>query len=103
MPNLASWNHSGAGGGLSTPVPGPLSKGPLLVAAAAAGPQLDLCAVGGAGAGDVQAQSGLDTGDGAVRVEGPLLVGAAVAGPGDHRCAVGGAPAGGVQAQRRAA
>src|SRR2546429_6420978 len=37
----------------------------------------DLRAVGGGGAVGVQAQSGLDTGDGAVGVEVPLLVGQA--------------------------
>src|SRR5690349_15429784 len=74
-----------------------LSESPLLVALSVAGPQLNLGAVGGSGARDVKAQSGLDTGDGAVGVDVPLLVGLPVAGPDDHRRAIGCAAAGGVQ------
>src|ERR1022692_624658 len=61
-----------------------LTEGPLLVGLAVARPQLGQGAVGGARARDVQAQSGLDAGDGAVGVELPLLVGAAVTGPDLH-------------------
>src|SRR6185369_6814588 len=53
--------------------------------AAVAGPQLQRSAVDVAGrdvaTGHVQAQAGLNAGDGAVRVQPPLLVGASVAGP----------------------
>src|ERR1019366_3431930 len=58
-----------------------LSEGPLLVALAVAGPQFDGGAVGGGRSGHVEAQAGLDAGDGAVGVDVPLLVGAAAAGP----------------------
>ncbi|HEY5003349.1 MAG TPA: hypothetical protein VII61_09365, partial [Ktedonobacteraceae bacterium] len=61
-----------------------LLPGPLLVAAACAGPDLHCCAVGGAAAGHVEAEAGLATDDGAVGVEGPLLVRAAVAVPDLH-------------------
>src|SRR6185437_6550040 len=71
---------------------------PLLVAAAVAGPQLDQRAVGGAGPGHVQAQPGLDTGDGAVGVDGPLLVRAAVARPDVQLSTRGGTEVGHVQA-----
>ena len=62
---------------------------PLLVGLAVAGPQDDLRAVGGGGAGGVQAQPGLHTGDRAVGVDVPLLVGLTVAVPDDHLGAVG--------------
>src|SRR5581483_211641 len=75
-----------------------LPEGPLLVGLAVAGPQLGQGAVGGAGAGDVQAQPGLDAGDGAVGVEVPLLVGLAVAGPDLHLRAGCGLVVEGVQA-----
>ena len=47
---------------------------PLLVGAAVAGPEGGPGAVGGAGGVGVEAQSGLDAGDGAVGVDVPLLV-----------------------------
>ena len=56
-----------------------LLPGPLLVAAAGAGPDLHRGAVGGSGAGHVEAEAGSAADDSAVRVEGPLLVRAAVA------------------------
>ena len=56
-----------------------LLPGPLLVAAAVAGPDLHGGAVGGASPGHVEAETGPATNDGAVGVEGPLLVAAAVA------------------------
>src|SRR5205823_4909799 len=71
---------------------------PLLVAAAVAGPQLDLRSVRGPGAGRVQAQAGLDAGDGAVGVDRPLLVGPAVTGPDVDLGAGAGALTAGVQA-----
>src|SRR5947209_6261006 len=77
---------------------GPFSRGPLLVARAGAGGELDQGAVGGGGSGDVEAEPGLDPGDGAVRVRGPLLVGLAVAVPDDDLGARAGALAAGVQA-----
>src|SRR4051794_5668793 len=68
------------------------SERPLLVVLPVAGPQLNLGAVGRAGAGNVEAQSGLDTRDSAVAIDIPLLVGLAVAAPDDDRGAVGGPP-----------
>src|SRR4051812_36987128 len=56
----------------------PSRGGPSLVALAVAVPQFDRGAVAGGGTGDVEAQSGLDAGDGAVGVEVPLLGRAAV-------------------------
>src|SRR6185437_16209515 len=62
--------------------------GPLLVGAAVAGPQFELGAVGGAGAGDVHALAvNLQR---AVGLDGPGLVGAAVAVPHLDLGAVGG-------------
>ena len=56
-----------------------LAPSPLLVAAPVAGPDLHGGAVGGAGPGHVEAETGPATNDGAVGVEGPLLVAAPVA------------------------
>src|SRR5690348_5109065 len=78
--------------------PGLVAQAPLLVGAAPAGVELEFRAVGGTGAGGVDAQSRLDTRDGAVGVHVPLLVGLPVAVPDDDRRAVGGTPAVGVQA-----
>ena len=61
-----------------------LLPGPLLVAAAVAGPDLRCGAVGGASAGHIEAEAGPDTNDSAVGVEGPLLVAAIVAVPDLH-------------------
>ncbi len=61
-----------------------LLPGPLLVAAAVAGPDPHCGAVSGASASHVEAETGPDTNDGAVGVEGPLLVAATVAGPDLH-------------------
>ena len=55
-------------------------------------------AVGGAAAVGVEAQSGLDAGDGAVGVDVPLLVVLVVAVPDDDGGAVGGAASAGVEA-----
>ncbi len=55
-----------------------LLPGPLLVAAAAAGPDLHCGTVGGAGTGHIQAEAGLAADDGTVGVKGPLLVTAAI-------------------------
>lgn len=61
-----------------------LLPGPLLVAAAIAGPDLDGGAVGSASAGHIEAQTGLNSDDGAIGVQGPLLVGPTVAVPDLH-------------------
>src|SRR3990170_1141135 len=71
---------------------------PSLVGLAVAGPEDQPRPVRGGGLVDVQAQSGVDVGDGAVGVEGPLLVVLPVAGPDDHLGAVGGALVVGVEA-----
>src|SRR5690606_2223067 len=70
--------------------------GPALVVAVGAGVDLDLGAVGGAGAHGVQALAGLDADDGTVGVQTPLLVVAAPAAVDLDLGAVAGA--GGVQA-----
>src|SRR5690606_2557556 len=70
--------------------------GPALVVAVGAGVDLDLGAVGGAGAHGVQALAGLDADDGTVGVQTPLLVVAAPAAVDLDFGAVAGA--GGVQA-----
>src|SRR4051794_2617785 len=77
---------------------GSLAYAPLLVGAAVAGPELEQRAVRGPVPAGVEAQPGLDAGDGAVGVDVPLLVGAGVAVPDDRRGAVGRSLAGGVQA-----
>ncbi len=56
-----------------------LLPGPLLVAAAGAGPDLHSSTVSRASTGHVEAEAGLASDDGAIGVEGPLLVRAAVA------------------------
>ncbi len=56
-----------------------LLAGPLLVAAAVAGPDLHRGAIGSASAGHIEAEAGLATDDGAVGVEVPLLVRAVIA------------------------
>src|SRR3954471_10720726 len=71
---------------------------PLLVGSAVAGPEDDLCAVGGGGPGGIAAQPGLHSGDRAVGVDVPLLVGLTVAVPDDDRGTVGGSPGRGVEA-----
>ncbi len=65
-------------------------------------PEDDRGAVGRAGAGHVQAQPGLDTGDRPVRILAPLLVRLAVARPDDHRCPGRGLVAVGIHAPRAA-
>src|SRR5688572_30165534 len=65
-------------------MPSSALDGPALVGAAVAGPDDHGGAVGGAGAVDVEAQSGVDVADRAVGVEGPALVGAPVAVPDLH-------------------
>src|SRR4051812_26296522 len=77
---------------------GSAAQVPLLVGPAVAGPKNDLGAIGGGGTVRVQAQPGLDAGDGAVSVEIPLLVGLPVAVPDDDIGAVAGALAVRVQA-----
>src|SRR3569833_3851198 len=73
-------------------------QGPPLVRSAVAVPDLQLGAVGTAGAGDVQAAAGLDALQGPVRLRRPLLVGSAVAVPQVDERAVGRALAGDVHA-----
>src|SRR4051794_12209006 len=80
------------------PIAQELLPGPLLIAAARAGPDLHGGAVGGAGVGYVEAQAGFTADDGAVRIEAPLLVGAAVAVPDLHPGARGPGVAGDVEA-----
>src|SRR5581483_10192374 len=74
------------------------ATGPLLVVATVAGPDLHGRAVGGAVAGDVQAQPGLDPDHRAVGVHLPLLVGAGGAGGDVHPGTGAGGVAGHVQA-----
>ncbi len=61
-----------------------LLPGPLLVAAAVAGPDLHSSAVGGASASHIEAEAGLSSHDSAIGVEDPLLVCPSVAAPDLH-------------------
>src|SRR5207302_10233934 len=77
--------------------------GPFLGWLGGAGGQLNQGAVGGGGVGEVEAQSGLDSFDGAVGVDLPLLVGLAVAVPDDGFGSGCGALAVGVEASHAVA
>src|SRR4051794_29936232 len=76
------------------------AEGPLLVVGAGAGGELEWGAVGGGGSGDVEAEPGLDAGDGSVGVERPLLVVLTVAVPDDDLGTGARPPSVGVEAPR---